>query len=290
MEHALQRLIQGGIVERRANATWIREAMIGGLRWDLAGTVSAVEGDIVTDEEQAWPVNLYGRSVTDGRIRPGCRLRMRDGAAAGQTWPIETTQGRQLRVQGGVDLAVAGVAAGDAYVIDRTEDDGAVTWFAKTHIRTILGYPVDHEILPCYGVIEANTGQGASPIGRHRDRDAPAAGPVTDTLVFEWRGAWTVVASAAQPEEALWLARALEHVYRQSVRLFDRISRDGAAQFQASGLQQVALPKAPMPTYAVECTVTLTRETFVQEEILWLNDQSVEAAATPRRVQIKASP
>lgn len=284
MENTLLRLMQIGIVERRGNAVWIREALVGGHRWDLAGTVSEVDGDTLVDVEQAWPANLYGRSTADGRSRPGCRVRMLDGDAAGEVWPIETSIGTKLRVQGDVDLAAEGVGAGAAYAIERTEDDGAVTWFAQNAIRAILGYPADHQLLPCLSVLEGPSSQGSSPIGRLRTRNAPPAGPVSDSLTFEWRGTWTVSACAVQPEAAIWLARAVEHLYRQSIRLFDRIASNGPPQLQATGLQMVEIQKAPTPVHAVELTLSFTRETFADVEVDWLIDREVHVDAAARRV------
>lgn len=285
LEFAIRRLIEAGIIEQRNNTDWIRAALRDGGRDDIEGTVATVDGDTITDGEQAWPPGMWGSPVLDGVARRVSRLRITEGAAAGQEVDILDTDGDTLQVAGGVDLVALGVAAGDAYEIDPPDLQEAIAWVAKTAIRCVLEFPTDAKLLPCYAVLQTNETEEAGPVGRLRKVETVDvnAGPVRNLLVSRWGETFAILCAGRTPEEAIWLARLMAHLYRSTVRYFDTVFRHRGVQLRGSGLRPVSV--GGVDSFASEFTLTGGREKFAQEEIAWhVDSETPQVTVTPRRV------
>lgn len=284
MEEAIRRLIEAGIIARRADAAWIRSALRDGGRNDLYGTIRELEGDALTDPEQAWPHNLHGRVTLDGRPRAGGRLRIVEGAGAGVEAEIVEATGAELRAS--VDLEAAGAEVGDVYEIDPPDVVAAEAWIAKTSIRVVLEFPADHTLIPYYAVIQTNDSEQESAIGRTRRVIDPEAGPVQHELASRWDEAYSIIACGKTPEETVWLARLWTHLYRGTIRYFDSVFRAPGTQgtrLRGAGLRPV-MDIAPFPVYVAELTLTGAREKFAVEDVPWLIDERVAVAPAAHRV------
>lgn len=285
MQFALRRMIERGIVARRADAAFIRAALTeaGGNpgRSDLYGTVQNLAGDTFQDADQSWPTNLWGRATIDGKATAGGTLRIVEGPGLGTVSEILRTQGNE--VQTAVDLHAAGVRNGSVYEIDPPEVTEAATFFASVAVHVVLQFPADHALLPYFAVIQTADNEGDSPVGRLRRVLDPPQGPVRHELVSRWDETFAIIAAGKTPEETVWLGKLLTHLYRTTVRYFDAVYQSGV-RLRGSGLRPV-LDLAPFPVFVAEFTLVGTREKFALEEVEWLIDSMPTVAqATPQSV------
>lgn len=285
MQFALRRMIERGIVARRADAAFIKAALTeaGGNpgRTDLFGTVQQLAGDTFQDPEQSWPTNLWGRATIDGKLTPGGTLRIVEGPGTGTVAEILRSQSNELRAA--VDLHAAGVRDGSVYEIDPPEVTEAAAYFASVAINVVLQFPADHALIPYFAVIQTADNEGDSPVGRLRRVLDPPQGPVRHELVSRWDETFAIIAAGKTPEETVWLGKLLTHLYRTTVRYFDSVYQ-GNVRLRGSGLRPV-LDLAPFPVFVAEFTLVGTREKFALEEVEWLIDSlPTVAQATPHRV------
>lgn len=278
MQYLLRRLIERQIVARRADADFIRRAITDA--YDITGRVRAVQGDTITDPEQHFAANVYGRFTGDGAATPGEQLVMLDGAAEGQAWELLSTIGNELQVAEDADLVAAGVAVGDHYEIRRAQEDRAIDWFSKAALRVIIGYPSDPASAPCYSVnFEATTEQSrpVGNVGRRLPR-AEAAEP-TNELRSRWGERYTVQCVAITPDAVDWMARVLLYVYRTGIRLFDRhFEGDTRAEFGA--LRRIDEFGCFVREFSVHGTVDHMNLEVLDSFV----DESAQAVPNPRRV------
>ena len=292
MQYTIRRMIERGIIEHRNDAAFVREAMRQGHRYDQVGTITRVFGDAIYDKAQHWITDPHGKATIDGKAVPGDTLFMVDGDAAGQSWEIEHTHLDALQVVGGVDLDAEGVKAGDEYEIRRGVDERAAAWLASKDIRCILQFPGDHKLLPYYAVLEeADVEQSNPALGRHFDETCDADG-VSRTLISEWQESYVVLCCGRNADEAVWLGRMWSHLYRMTVRYFDRIFTN-PVQLRGGGLRRIEIggEKGSATVFATEWRLTGTRHKFAQEVPPWLNPstQAKALTMTPRYVELKTS-
>lgn len=291
MQYIIRRLIERGIIARRADEAYLRSALSDS--YDVHGTVRSMPAaDTVRDPETHWPFNIYGRHTADGVTTRGERLVMLDGEAAGKTWELLSAAGHSLRVIGPadvpVDLAAEGVAVGDHWQIYRAQEDRAIDYLGKAAIRCVVGYPADPTAVPCYSVNLDVSNEQTRPVGNLgrelRGASRPGGNPANE-LASRWERRYSIVCAAITPEAADWLAALLERLYRESVRLFDRLF-DGDARCEVGMLQFV--DELKICTREVTISGTLYHRTT--EAVEWVVDEMLaEASPTAvRRVEVRS--
>ena len=283
MEFMVRRLIEASIIANRADADWIRHALTLE-REDLKGSVTGLDPTPgrLFDDLQRWPFNMYGRFTSDGNSRPGERLVMLDGAAAGSDWEIVSAVGKTIDVVDGngdpVDLALAGVAEDDCYEIRVGQYEKAVEWFARTALRVIIGWPQDPQTFPCFAITLAGSSEVERPIGdRARTNSGKAAaGPVVHEIHTKWREGINITMFALTPEQAVWMYRVMEYAYRSSVRFLDSVFFEGllAQGAELTERMDIAAKQVFVRTFTISGIV---EKTASEEEQSWLQDNLVPA-------------
>lgn len=274
MEYTLRRLIEADIIARRDDAAWIRSALSQD-RLDLSGRVEAVEaGGVLRDTNQHWAANIYGRFTLDGSSRPGSRLVMVTGAAAGADWELLSAIGDRMEVvddDGPIDLEAEDVQPGDAYEIRVDQHERAVEWFAKTAIRVILGYAQDPAVFPAYTISLASSSEQGRPVG-NLARTIGAGiggGPVAREEVGFWQESFQIEAWARTPDECVWMYRVLEYAYRGWVRSLERIFHE---RLNAQGSDVRVDQGVPHGIFVRSFTIGGILEKTRRREVPWLAD------------------
>lgn len=275
MEFTLRRLLEVDIIARRGDAAWIRSALRQD-RHDLTGRIEAVEpGGVMVDSEQRWAANVFGRFTLDGNHRPGSRLVMITGGAAGSDWELLSAVGSRMTVVGDtgnpIDLAAAGVAPGDAYEIRVDQHERAVSWFSKTAIRVILGYAQDPSVFPCYTLSLASSSEQGRPVGNYARTVGAGAGggPVFTQEVGLWQVSFQIEAWALTPDECVWMYRVLEYAYRGWIRYLERIFQE---RLNAQGSDVRVEQGVPHGIFVRSFTIGGIIEKTRDREVAWLAD------------------
>ena len=282
MEHTLQRWIQRSIIDRRADAEWIRTVLVGH-RFDLHGMVSKVSGDTITDKEQFWPTNLYGRFTGDGHVDAGDMMVMVDGDGAGQSWEILNASGSTLQVMGGADLEAADVRVDNTYRVDRAFDARAISFIGQSAIRCVVGYPGDPAALPCYSVLPEAAQETSRPIGDHARNIGGPEGPLARQLKSDWRETYSVVCQAITPEGTLALSRMLRGLYLGSLGWFSDLFRSDRRASMGELGRVEGLWERPvfMQTFSISGVV----DHFAMEDTAWLIPDEVKATVNPTTIR-----
>ena len=276
------RLIEGGLDSLRAAQGAMLAAIVGEQPYELTGTVTGVDGAVLTDEDQAWAFDVYGRQATNGSPRPSCALTFQTGAAASEIFEIVAVDGQQL--QAGDDLVAAGVTVGDRYQIVRPEDMAAQEWIEKRALRVTIEYPVDSEQLPCYVVRPGPSNKlPVDALGRVHVEEADDSG-VLRVERHPWHRQYQIEIVSVSEDELLWMSAALERILEESSFFFERTFEPG---FDIQG-SPIMRTEDVQPTGAFNRTYTISgnKLRFLTRRPAWTNGPQPQAAPHPVHVRL----
>lgn len=282
MEFLFRRMVERGVIANRADASWVRKAVSQG-RNDLNGEVTSIAiGGALTDNHQRWPYDLLGKFTDDGNNRAGSRIVMTTGLAAGSDWEVASAIGQLIMVEDGagnpIDLALAGVAPGDAWSIRIDQYERAVAFFARTYIPVRLGWPDESQQLPCYTITLQGSSEQGRPIGNsaHSNSGKALEGPIINTIVSTWNESMNITCWALSPDQAVWMYRAVEYVYRQSARYLGRVFHERVLAQGSEMTERMQL--GPRAAYIRNLTIGGVIEKHAEEIVPWVKDSNVPPA------------